>query len=102
MASLTVLAERAAFLSGYALGRRDERREADRRWAAKRPSRYRDGPDLAELERLRFRVCCCRCRTSGRVPGCTGCGYRTRETFGLPRPDDYPGGPVPLTSGRSA
>jgi hypothetical protein len=101
LASLTALAERASFLAGYALGVRDERRDADRRWAAKRPRRVTDEPTLAELEPLRFRVCCRRCRTSGRVPGCTGCQYRTRATFGLPHPDDYPGGPVPLGQGVS-
>ena len=70
-------AERAAYRSGYADGRADERVAADRAWAARRPFKAPDGPDLAEVEALRWEL-------RGQ--------QRTRQTFGQPHPDDYEGG----------
>ena len=71
-------AEAAAYAAGYAAGRADEARDADRAWAAIPVQRFRDSPDLAELEAARWTV-------RGEP--------RNRETFGQPHPDDYPGGP---------
>ena len=79
-------AERAAYEAGYADGRADERCAADRTWAAQPPSKVPGGPTFAELEAARYTVL-------GE--------QRTRETFGLPHPDDYPGGPV-KSDGRQA
>jgi hypothetical protein len=76
---------RAAYLAGYAAGRADEQHAADCSWAARPPFKVSERPDLAELKALRWEL-------RGEP--------RTRETFGLPHPDDYPGGPV--KSGRQA
>jgi hypothetical protein len=67
-------AELAAWRAGYDAGRADERRAADRAWSARPPLKANDGPDLAELEALRWEL-------RGEA--------RTRETFGLPHPGDY-------------
>jgi hypothetical protein len=40
---------------------------------------------------LRWHVCCGPCRRGGHRPGCPRCEDRTRETFGRPHPDDFPG-----------
>lgn len=45
----------------------------------------------AQLEQRRRHVCCGPCRRSGHRPGCTRCEDRSRETYGNPHPDDYPG-----------
>lgn len=51
--------------------------------------------ELSETERARWLRLCGECRRAyGRRPGCQRCEYRTRETYGEPHPDDYPGGPV--------
>ena len=39
----------------------------------------------------RWHVCCRACRLGRHRPGCRRCEDRTRETFGQPHPDDYPG-----------
>jgi hypothetical protein len=80
-------AELAAWRAGYAAGRADERRAGDRAWSARAPLKVSDGPDLAELEALRWEL-------RGEP--------RTRETFGLPHPDDYMGGPVNSDRRRAA
>lgn len=79
--------ELAAWRAGYAAGRADERRAVDRAWSARAPLKVSDSPDLAELEALRWEL-------RGEP--------RTRETFGLPHPDDYPGGPVAIDGRRAA
>jgi hypothetical protein len=80
-------AELDAWRAGYAAGCADERRASDRAWAARPPFKVLDGPDLAELEAARWNV-------RGE--------QRTRETFGLPHPDDYAGGPVKSDRRRAA
>lgn len=47
-------AELAAWRAGYTAGCADERRAADRAWAAQSPSKASDGPDLAELDLKRW------------------------------------------------
>ena len=69
-------AERAAYMAGYAHGRADEAREADRAWAARPPQPVRVGESLAALEARRWEL-------RGEP--------RTRETFGRPHLADYRG-----------
>lgn len=73
---LLITAERAAYSAGYADGRADERREADRAWAARPPQIVHDGVTLAAVEARRWEL-------RGE--------QRTRETFGQPHPADYQG-----------
>jgi hypothetical protein len=55
--------------------------------------------DDFRLEMRRWHVCCRDCRRAtprrrcDRDGGCPRCEVRTRETFGLAHPDDYPGEP---------
>lgn len=83
--------ERTAYVLGHADGRADERREADRAWAARPRQRVRDGDALADVEAARWHLCCRPCRLAGHRAGCTDCEDRNRETFGLPSAADYQG-----------
>ena len=65
-----------AFREGYAMGREDEAAERDAGWNRIARPVARGGQAHAELERIRWTV-------RGEV--------RTREDFGRPHPDDYPG-----------
>jgi hypothetical protein len=67
---------RRGLADGIDLGRRLEAAERDAAWNAIARPAARGGPTFAELERKRWAV-----RDSA----------RTRETFGLPHPDDYKG-----------
>lgn len=60
---------RRMYEAGYAAGRADEARDADRLWAAARPRPFPVGPSIAELELRRW-------------------GPGGREHFGDPRPGD--------------
>jgi hypothetical protein len=48
--------------------------------------------DDLRREAARWHLCCRECRLAKHRPGCMQCQGRTRETFGQPHPDDYPGG----------
>ncbi len=67
---------RAGWAEGYDMGRRDEGAERDQAWNEIARPVTRGGPTHDELERKRWTV-------RGEP--------RTRETFGLPHPDDYQG-----------
>lgn len=69
-------AERGAYRAGYAAGRDDERRDADRAWAARPAARAAYGPSLAEVEAARWQL-------RGE--------QRTRATFGSPHQADFTG-----------
>lgn len=69
----------AGYADGYGAGHQDEAADRDREWNRIARPVARGGPAHADLERKRWTV-------RGE--------QRTRETFGQPHPDDYPGGPV--------
>lgn len=69
-------AERAAYLAGYADGRADAHRDADRAWAARPPLPVPDNLTHAEIEARRWEL-------HGE--------RRTRETFGRPHTADFRG-----------
>ena len=56
----------------------------------------------AEFERRQWHLCCRRYRLEGHRDSCRDCEDRTRETFGDPRPGDYPGGTEGIARAKQA
>jgi len=94
----------AAYRDGYAAARDVAYSQGFIAGVASIKRQIRNEVDDLRTETARWHVCCRACR---RTPAgkracvrgdCRDCHVRTRETFGLPHPDDYPPGSAPNTT----